>query len=103
MNFWWMVFLAGLGTYLMRSAGAWVSPRLLQADWLNQIPFAIILVMAVGSLASLLTYNPDRSMQPVATLIASAVVIAASLRKIPLVLCIILGCVVFGAIAPLTP
>lgn len=103
MNFWWMVFWAGLGTYLMRTAGVWISPRWLQGNWLNQLPFAVILVMAVGSVASLMTAAPADVRQIIATLLASGAVIVTTLGKLPLVVCIAAGCLVFGILALSTP
>ncbi len=91
MNIWLIILLAGLGTYLMRSVGVWVS-RSLQARWLNHVPFAVILVMTISSINSL----SGTSQETLAALVASVVVIAASLKKLPLVLCIAIGCIVFG-------
>jgi hypothetical protein len=47
MNVWWMIALSGMGTYLMRSAGVWVNPKLVQGRWLDHLPFAVILVITV--------------------------------------------------------
>jgi branched-subunit amino acid transport protein AzlD len=92
MNIWLIIVLTGLGNYLMRSVGVWVSLKSLQARWLNHVPFAVILVMTISSINSL----SGTSQEALAALVASVVVIAASLKKLPLVLCIAIGCIVFG-------
>jgi len=92
MNIWLIIVLTGLGNYLMRSVGVWVSLESLQARWLNHVPFAVILVMTISSINSL----SGTTQETLAALVASVVVIAASLKKLPLVLCIAIGCIVFG-------
>jgi branched-subunit amino acid transport protein AzlD len=52
----------------------------------------VILVMTISSINSL----SGTSQETLAALVASVVVIAASLKKLPLVLCIAIGCIVFG-------
>lgn len=93
MNIWLVIFLAGLGTYLMRSAGAWV--KFLEARWLNHVPFAVILVMAISSIFSV----SGTMQETVATLVTSVIVVAATVKKLPLVLCIAIACLVFGILA----
>ncbi len=94
MNIWLIILLAGLGTYLMRSVGVWVSPKTLQVSWLNYVPFAVILVMTLSSVFSL----SGTIQETLAAIAAAAIVITASLRKLPLVLCIAMGCIVFGTL-----
>ncbi len=95
MNIWLIILLAGLGTYLMRSIGVWVAPKSLQARWLNYVPFAVILVMTINSIVGM-----SGTMQETgAALASSAIVVVASLKKLPLVLCIAIGCLVFGMLA----
>lgn len=95
MNIWLIIFLAGLGTYLMRSAGVWVASKYAQAAWLNHVPFAVILVMTITSLSSL----SGTIQEMLAAIASSAIVITASMRKVPLVLCVAIGCIVFGTLA----
>lgn len=91
MNIWSIIFWAGLGTYLMRSCGVWVTSKV-QARWLNHVPFAVILVMAISSISSL-----SGTMQEiVAAVLTSVIVVAASVKKLPLVVCIAAACLVYG-------
>lgn len=99
MNFWWMVFWAGVGTYLMRSVGVWLPPQWVPSRWLAFLPLAVILVMAVSSLASFV--GPDRETWGMA--IATVAVVLASVKRLSLFACIAIGCGVFGAIASLVP
>ncbi|NEQ20974.1 MAG: branched-chain amino acid transporter [Microcoleus sp. SIO2G3] len=92
MNIWLIIVLTGLGNYLMRSVGVLVALKSLQARWLNHVPFAVILVMTISSINNL----SGTTQETLAALVASVVVIAASLKKLPLVLCIAIGCIVFG-------
>ncbi len=93
MNIWLVIFLAGLGTYLMRSAGTWV--KSLEARWLNHVPFAVILVMTISSISRL----SGTMQETVAALATSMIVIAATVKKLPLVLCIAIACLLFGILA----
>lgn len=95
-----MIFVAGIGTYLMRSAGAWVPPRLFQAKWLNHLPFAVIFVMAVGSVLRFVDLTQGQWQETGGAIAASLVVVLASLRQVPLIGCIALGCLVFGLFNP---
>ncbi|NJL56075.1 branched-chain amino acid transporter [bacterium] len=99
MNIWWVIFLAGIGTYLMRSAGVWLPPQLFQARWLNHLPLAVILVLTISSMVSL----SGSTLETLATVVAGAVVAIASFKKVPLIFCVAIGCGVWGAIASLTP
>ncbi|MDV2991765.1 MAG: hypothetical protein N4J56_001419 [Chroococcidiopsis sp. SAG 2025] len=96
MHVWWIILLAGLGTFLMRSVGIWVRTRL-QANWLDKIGFAVILVMATSSVADL----GQSSVEIWGAIAASIVVVVASIIKLPFLLRIAFGCLVFGAIASL--
>jgi branched-subunit amino acid transport protein len=97
MDIWWMILLAGLGTFLMRSVGVWVRTDRLQANWLDRIGFAVILVMAASSVADL----GQSAVEVWGAIAASIVVVVASIVKLPFLLRIALGCLVFGAIASL--
>lgn len=88
----WVIFFAGLGTYAMRSTGIWVSAQVVQLRWLGYLPLAVILVMAVNSVSGL----TGTGQTTLAVVIASAVVVLANLKQLPLVVCIALGCAVFG-------
>jgi branched-subunit amino acid transport protein AzlD len=94
MTIWLIILLAGLGTYLMRSTGIWVAPKWVPHRWLAHLPLAVILVMTVGSISSF----DNTSRELVAAIAASGAVVLASLKKLPLVVCIAIGCVVFGAL-----
>lgn len=96
----WVIILAGIGTYLMRSAGVWLNPPAERITWLNHLPFAVILVMSVSSISGIADFGQTNWQQGIAAIAASLAVILASTRKLPLVVCILVGCVVFGAIAP---
>ncbi|AFY87170.1 MULTISPECIES: AzlD domain-containing protein [Chroococcidiopsis] len=96
MHVWWIILLAGLGTFLMRSVGIWVRTRL-QAGWLDKVGFAVILVMATSSVADL----GQSTVEIWGAIAASIVVVVASIYKLPLLLRIAFGCLVFGAIASL--
>lgn len=91
MNIWLIIFWAGIGTYLMRSTGVWITSQL-QARWLNHVPFAVILVMTISSLSSL----SGTMQETVAAVSTSVIVVAASLKKLPLVVCIAAACLVYG-------
>jgi branched-subunit amino acid transport protein len=97
MRIWWIILLAGLGTFLMRSVGICVRTRL-QANWLDKIGFAVILVMATRSVTDL----GQSSVEIWGAIAASIVVVVASIVKLPFLLRIALGCLVFGAIASLS-
>ncbi|OKH26268.1 AzlD domain-containing protein [Chroogloeocystis siderophila] len=94
MNIWIIILLAGLGTYLMRSVGIWAT-KPIQSPWLHHIPFAVILVMAISGIIDL-SQTPQTTKSAIA---ATVIVITASVFQLPLVLRIVLGCLVFGAIA----
>jgi branched-subunit amino acid transport protein len=94
MDIWLIIFFAGLGTYLMRSTGLWIAPKWIPQRWLAHLPLAVILVMTVGSISSF----SDTSRGLLAAIAASGAVVLASLKKLPLVACIAIGCVVFGAL-----
>jgi len=94
MNIWIIILLAGLGTYLMRSVGIWAT-KAIQSPWLHHIPFAVILVMAISGIIDL-SQTPQKTLSAIA---ATVIVITASVFQLPLVLRIVLGCLVFGAIA----
>jgi len=88
----WMIICAGVGTYLMRSAGIWMPANLVPTQWLTHLPLAVILVMTISSIYTL-HGNPQSDMGAIA---ASSAVILASLKQLPLILCITIGCIVFG-------
>lgn len=92
MNIWLIIFWAGLGTYLMRSAGVWT--KSIEARWLNHVPFAVILVMTISSILSF----SGTMQETVAAFFTSVIVVAASLKKLPLVVCIAIACLVYGMI-----
>jgi hypothetical protein len=94
MNIWWVIALSGLGTCLMRSTGVWLNPKWVQGRWLDHLPFAVILVIAIASLSSLTT-TWQGSLSAIA---ASGGVIVASWQKLPLVVCVAIGCIVFGMV-----
>lgn len=73
----WVIFLAGLGTYAMRSTGLWVSAQVVQLRWLGYLPLAVILVMAVSSVSGL-TGTGQTSL---AAVVASAAVVVANLKQ----------------------
>jgi len=93
MNIWLIIFLSGLGTYVMRSLGIWAT-KPIQTLWLHHIPFAVIFVMAISGIVDL-SQTPQTTKSAIA---ATIVVIAASFFNLPLVLRIALGCLIFGAI-----
>lgn len=95
MNIWWIIVCSGIGTYLMRSAGVWIDPKLVQGRWLEELPFAVILVITVSSLGSFTT----NSASLIAAIAASLAVIFTSWRKLPLIVCIAIGCAVYGLLA----
>lgn len=97
MNIIWAILLGGIGTYLMRSTGIWVPSQYVQLHWLNYLPVAVILVMAVSSISNLTGTLPES----VGALAASLAVILANLKNLPLVVCIAIGCVVFGLLSGL--
>ncbi|MDX2215755.1 MAG: AzlD domain-containing protein [Oculatellaceae cyanobacterium bins.114] len=90
---WLIIVCAGIGTYLMRSSGIWISPKFFPTRWLTHLPLAVILVMTVGSIVSF-AGTPQSTLGAIA---ATLVVIFASLKKLPIVVGIAIGCVVFGA------
>ncbi|MGB3136533.1 MAG: AzlD domain-containing protein [Nodosilinea sp.] len=97
MTIWWVICLAGIGTYLMRSAGVWLPPQLFQARWLSHLPLAVIFVLTTSSMVSL----SSSALETLATVTAGAAVAIASFKKVPLIFCVAIGCAVFGAIASL--
>lgn len=92
---WLVIGFAGIGTYLMRSTGIWVAPKLVPTRWLTHLPLAVILVITVGSLFSF----TDTTSGSLGAIAATLAVIVANLKKLPIVVCIAIGCVVFGALA----
>ena len=97
MNIWWMIALSGMGTYLMRSAGVWVNPKFVQGHWLDHLPFAVILVITISSLGSF-TANSQSLLSAIA---ASTAVVIATWRQLPLIICIAIGCGIYGGLAGL--
>lgn len=93
----WVIFWAGIGTYLMRSAGVWLPPQLFQARWLNHLPLAVVFVLTTSSLVSL----SGSVLETLATAGAGMAVAIASFKGVPLMICVAIGCGVFGAIASL--
>lgn len=96
MNIWLVIFIAGIGNYLMRCVGVWVNSDRLQAKWLAQVPFAVILVMVVSSLVSLVDVGESNLLTTLGALLASLAVILTNLKKLPLIFSIAIGCVLFG-------
>jgi branched-subunit amino acid transport protein AzlD len=96
MNIWLVIFIAGIGNYLMRCVGAWVNSDRTQAKWLAQVPFAVILVMAIASLVSLIDVGNSDILTTLGALLASIAVIFSNLKKLPLIFSIAIGCVLFG-------
>lgn len=88
---------AGIGTFLLRTAGVWLLERWVPTRWLSHLPLAVILAMAVASVMGLV----GQPSETVATLVATLAVVGGALCKWPLAVCILLGCVVFGAITSL--
>lgn len=78
----------------MRSVGIWAT-KPIQSPWLHHVPFAVILVMAISGVVDL-SQTPQETGSAIA---AAIVVITASIFKLPLVLRIALGCLVFGAVS----
>ncbi len=95
MNVWWTVFFAGIGTYAMRSVGVWLPARWIPTRALTHLPLAVILVLTLSSLVQF----TDTAGGTRGAIAASLIVIIASFKKLPLVLCIVLGCAVFGLFA----
>ncbi|MGG6295908.1 AzlD domain-containing protein [Leptolyngbya sp. AN02str] len=95
MNIWWTIVLAGIGTYLMRSVGVWLPSKFIPSAWLAHLPLAVILVLTISSL----TGFTETTSGTVGAIAASLVVGVASWYKLPLVVCIALGCGVFGLLA----
>jgi branched-subunit amino acid transport protein AzlD len=96
MNIWLIIIIAGIGNYVMRCVGVWINSDRLQAKWLAQVPFAVILVMAVSSLNSLVDVGKDSIITALGALLAGIAVIFSSLKKLPLIFSIAIGCVLFG-------
>lgn len=94
MNIWLIILFTGLGTYLMRSTGVWMKNQM-QAPWLNHIPFAVILVMAISGVADL----SQTKQQTISAIASSIIVIVASILKLPLIFRIALGCIIFGTLS----
>lgn len=92
MEIWLLIFFAGMGTFLMRTAGVWLPERLVPSRWLTYLPLAVILVMAIASLSGF----AGMTRETLAMAIATVAVVLASLRNLPLFVCIGVGCVVFG-------
>lgn len=92
MNIWGIILLGALGTYLMRSAGVWIAPEMTKARWLGRVPFAVILVMAVSSIAG----AGGTTREAIAALSATAIVIATSIGRLSLILRIAIACLVYG-------
>lgn len=92
----WMIFFAGLGTFLLRTAGVWVNPSWLKAKWLDHLPFAVILVMVIASLIGFMPPTAE-TMQGVGAIASTVAVIVASIKRVPLFACVVLGCAIYGA------
>jgi branched-subunit amino acid transport protein len=92
-----LILLAGIGTFLMRTAGVWLPEAWVPTRWLAYLPLAVILAMAVASVMGLVS-QPSET---VATVLATLAVVGGALCKWPLAVCILLGCGVFGVVASL--
>ncbi|MBF2084780.1 AzlD domain-containing protein [Thermoleptolyngbya sp. C42_A2020_037] len=90
-----LILLAGIGTFLMRTAGVWLPERWVPTRWLSYLPLAVILAMAAASVMGL----GSQPSETVATILATLAVVGGALCKWPLAVCILLGCVVFGAVS----
>ncbi|QKD84296.1 branched-chain amino acid transporter [Thermoleptolyngbya sichuanensis A183] len=92
-----LILLAGIGTFLMRTAGVWLPEAWVPTRWLAYLPLAVILAMAVASVMGLVS-QPSET---VATILTTLAVVGGALCKWPLAVCILLGCGVFGMVSSL--
>lgn len=90
-----LILLAGIGTFLMRTAGVWLPEAWVPTRWLVYLPLAVILAMAVASVMGLVSQPSETG----ATILATLAVVGGALCKWPLAVCILLGCAVFGAVS----
>ncbi|MBW4656221.1 MAG: AzlD domain-containing protein [Kaiparowitsia implicata GSE-PSE-MK54-09C] len=100
MTLWWTIVFAGLGTYAMRSVGVWLPARWIPTRALTHLPLAVILVLTLNSLVQFTDTDITGGTGGTGGAIAaSLIVLIARFKKLPLVLCIVLGCAVFGLFA----
>ena len=91
---WLVIIFAGIGTYWMRSTGIWIPAKFFPTRWLTHLPLAVILVITVNSI----TTFADTPQGILGAIAATLAVILANLKKLPIVVCIAIGCAVFGAL-----
>jgi ABC-type amino acid transport system permease subunit len=90
---WLVIVFAGIGTYWMRSTGIWIPAKFFPTRWLAHLPLAVILVITVSSITSF----THTSQATLGAIVATLAVVLANLKKLPIVVCIAIGCAVFGA------
>lgn len=91
-----VIFVGGIATYAMRSAGIWLRGSWTRAAWLDELPFAVILVLTVSSLAGLC----ETWREVGAGLLASGAIVVASRLKLPFIVGLAIGCGVYGLLVP---
>lgn len=100
MNLPLVIFLGGIATYLLRSAGLWLGGGALQRPniqaLLDELPFAVILVLAVSSGAALCA-TPT---QAGATGLALGAIALTQRWKLPVIVSLAIACLIYGALVP---
>lgn len=94
MSIWFVILFAGLGTYLMRSGGIFYNKNWGGSSWLDHIRIAVLLVMVVDGLFAMTRTQSEF----LAMFIASLVTLATSMARLPLVVRMLFGCVVYGIV-----
>jgi uncharacterized membrane protein len=95
---WIATLLTAAGTYVFRIAGSLPAASHLRArGWLHHVPSAVLLVLAVDAVI------PQHLPSPGLTLAlgaATVAVVGASLLRVPLLLRLAVGCVVYALLQP---
>ena len=91
-----VIFIGGIATYAMRSAGIWLRGSWTRAAWIDELPFAVILVLTVSSLAGICETWRELG----AGLLASGAIVAATRWKLPVIVGLAIGCGVYRLLVP---
>lgn len=85
------IVLTGLGTCLMRLAGTTaLSHRLTGTAWMRQVPLAVLLVLAISSVA-----GTELELPSPAVVFGTLAVVFAAVRRMPLLFSVLVGCLVY--------
>jgi len=96
MNLPFVILLGGIATYLMRSAGLWLRGRWSQAQWLDELPFAVILILTLSSVIALC----ETPIQALAAGLSLSAIALSQYFKLPVIVSLAIACLIYGALIP---